>query len=835
VTFSPRPPRRPESNTNPSRRQWHFPRLAILTAGVLALVLLGAALSAASILDLFKAAQQKTQAQQDELNRAYSEAAILMTQGKSLAALEKLKRCVELDPQSEFLRVHLADAYLDLNDPAGAERAIAPLASRENPGGEILRIQARIALQRNEYSQSIALYEKAVADQPKNVQALQALAVLYYEHARDLEKTKDVCKQILELDGRNLSALLYYAESSALTGDVELAADLWDRMLRYRPQLVDRLDDLAQRLVKRGEKEKALYLYRKGVLMLPSAELLQRGFETLAGEGDTTATLEAYRSLTEEAPRNIDIRKLYAERLMQVRHWDDAAEQYQRILDLQPNNVAAHTALAEIALQKGNVEEALHRFEEALNRHPTDPDVYATVARLYLMRDDIEKSEQLLNRALALGANNPTVLVLLADVLERKGELDQAERRLKEALDALPANPTLLTLLAGFYSRHNREADAADVMEQMLAVRPRDLNLYAELLRYYLRENREKSADLLIERGRKTFEDDAEFNILVGQVSAQQDTPKRAEEALKRAVTAEPANIDARVLLASLYLSLARGDDAIQTLTALERISLDADQQYAWRLALGGVYMQLRRWDDAVEQFRKAYDLNPHEFGLYPGLIEALIKAGKTSEAVETLNNAVREFMVAKPREVQLLRAQTLILQKEYQRARSVLTTLSEDHPEDPDIYFSLGMLGGEMDDMEAAETAYRKVMDLDPDNATAYNNLGYLFAQKGQRLDEAEQLVRKALELQPGAGFILDSLGWVYYQKGDLEEALKYLQEAKSRSVADPEIFEHLGDVYRKQGKTEAALHSYEEAVKMAPDRPGIRVKMEEITNPAP
>lgn len=47
-------------------------------------------------------------------------------------------------------------------------------------------------------------------------------------------------------------------------------------------------------------------------------------------------------------------------------------------------------------------------------------------------------------------------------------------------------------------------------------------------------------------------------------------------------------------------------------------------------------------------------------------------------------------------------------------------------------------------------ERAYRAALRADGNNAEALNNLAWLFAQEGRRLDEAERLIRKALALQP-------------------------------------------------------------------------------------
>jgi Flp pilus assembly protein TadD len=72
-----------------------------------------------------------------------------------------------------------------------------------------------------------------------------------------------------------------------------------------------------------------------------------------------------------------------------------------------------------------------------------------------------------------------------------------------------------------------------------------------------------------------------------------------------------------------------------------------------------------------------------------------------------------------------------------------------------------------------------RKLIELQPESAQAYNALGYSYADRNMRLAEARQLIEKALHLSPNDPFILDSMGWVLYRQGDLEGALSYLQRA--------------------------------------------------------
>jgi tetratricopeptide (TPR) repeat protein len=91
----------------------------------------------------------------------------------------------------------------------------------------------------------------------------------------------------------------------------------------------------------------------------------------------------------------------------------------------------------------------------------------------------------------------------------------------------------------------------------------------------------------------------------------------------------------------------------------------------------------------------------------------------------------------------------------------------------------------------------------LDPDYATALNNLAYLYADEGIKLDTAMALVDRALKTVPDDGHLLDTKGWIYYKKGDYRLAQQFLEEADSRVPKNEEIMNHL------KAAKEAALKS--------------------------
>jgi tetratricopeptide (TPR) repeat protein len=113
-------------------------------------------------------------------------------------------------------------------------------------------------------------------------------------------------------------------------------------------------------------------------------------------------------------------------------------------------------------------------------------------------------------------------------------------------------------------------------------------------------------------------------------------------------------------------------------------------------------------------------------------------------------------------------------------------------------------------------------LIQIDPDNASALNYLGYTYADMGINLDQALDLVSRALEQKPGDGYITDSMGWVYFQMQDYEKAVYYLERAAQLSNFESIIADHLADAYVKSGQLTEGLATYKKAL--------ANVKKEEI-----
>jgi Flp pilus assembly protein TadD len=122
------------------------------------------------------------------------------------------------------------------------------------------------------------------------------------------------------------------------------------------------------------------------------------------------------------------------------------------------------------------------------------------------------------------------------------------------------------------------------------------------------------------------------------------------------------------------------------------------------------------------------------------------------------------------------------------------------------------------------------RALEMQPENATVLNYLGYSWIDRGINLEEGFDLIRKAVALEPESGQIVDSLGWAHYRLGQYEEAVDYLERAVALEPGDPVLNDHLGDAYWKAGRQKEAGFQWRRALKLEPppkEREAIELKL--------
>jgi tetratricopeptide (TPR) repeat protein len=137
--------------------------------------------------------------------------------------------------------------------------------------------------------------------------------------------------------------------------------------------------------------------------------------------------------------------------------------------------------------------------------------------------------------------------------------------------------------------------------------------------------------------------------------------------------------------------------------------------------------------------------------------------------------------------------------------------------------YFDLGVVLDKSGKFNDAMDCLKKVIQIQPDNAEAYNYLGYSYADKGISLPEAEKDVLSALKLDPQNAYYLDSLGWVYYQqkrftdaKTQFEKSIELLPEKKQKD--DATVYDHLAQTEIQLGQKDDAVAQWKKAAELDP-----------------
>jgi tetratricopeptide (TPR) repeat protein len=214
---------------------------------------------------------------------------------------------------------------------------------------------------------------------------------------------------------------------------------------------------------------------------------------------------------------------------------------------------------------------------------------------------------------------------------------------------------------------------------------------------------------------------------------------------------------------------------------------------------------------------------------------QALVQLGRAEEAVAEADQAVDMAEESNRLRIRRLRVGILVQADRFDQAEAECKAMLKDYiqpGEVRDIRYALSSVYSSAKDYAKSEEQLRIILEADPNDATANNDLGYIMADQGKNLEEAEKLIRKAVELdlaekKNGAkvrtdddpnnanAAYLDSLGWVLFRRGQLPAARDWLEKAVSLPGGsdDPTVWDHLGDVYFRMKDTTRAGTAWKKA----------------------
>lgn len=340
--------------------------------------------------------------------------------------------------------------------------------------------------------------------------------------------------------------------------------------------------------------------------------------------------------------------------------------------------------------------------------------------------------------------------------------------------------------------------------------------------------------------------------ILHAQALYQLGQSNKAEEFLKGEVAKLPNDVILRMYYTELLLERGNKDLAHQQLKYLENIK---DIPVLRLLQLARLSMEVEWYQDAETFFLRAESdekegdnaryflgrINEAQKNIEKALewyskvnkgsfhVVAHIRAAGILEEAKQYDKAIAMIEEANPESFddykRIILAESDIL-TQAERTNDVYELLTKaliDLPQDNDILYARALTATRLNNIAKAEEDLKLILKTNPNHIDALNALGYILTDNTERYDEAYTYLTKAIGLNPTNPSIMDSLGWLYYKKGDLQESLKWLQQA-IKLQPDADTFAHLGEVLWKAGKPDAAEQLWTDALKKYPDNVMIR-----------
>lgn len=490
--------------------------------------------------------------------------------------------------------------------------------------------------------------------------------------------------------------------------------------------------------------------------------------ELAAQQGELGAAYSIYLKLARDTadPR---LARRAAELAIQGRALPQSVEAAQLWHQLAPRSSEAAQALGTMYASTGRFDEAYTVFASELKNAASPPAELARIQRFIARSPDRAGAFGLLDRLAQPYRQDPDVRLVVAAGAQAAGMAPRALEEAKAALALKPDHERAVLITAQLLQPTDRAAALA--LLQTHAAKPdasRDLRMaYARVLvadRQYPAARREFETML------KAHPDDADLLYSLALLSMQGNLRNEARGYFKR------------------YLALIEGGTGGQ--------DRDPDQAY---LYLAQIAEDEKQYNEALGWLRRIEGGDE----LIPARArEALVLA--KMKRMDDARKLLRSTPANTPDErmqLTLAEAQLLRDSQRYDEAFKLLAQSLEKSPDAVPLLYDSAMTAEKLNRIDAMEKQLRRVMELRPEYAHAYNALGYSFADRNVRLPEALQLIEKAHQLAPDDAFILDSLGWVHFRMGNLPMARKYLEMAYA-ARPDAEVAIHLAEVLWTSGE---------------------------------
>ncbi len=495
----------------------------------------------------------------------------------------------------------------------------------------------------------------------------------------------------------------------------------------------------------------------------------------------------AYRSYLQLATDTGDARlaRRAAEIALSQRAIPQTLEAVRLWVKLDPLDGDANSTLVQLLVETGKLPEAEPILAAKLQAANDRADAFQDVQRLMLRATDKAAALEVLTRLGEPYRNLAMVRLSLARAAAAANDNDRAIAEAKTAFKRDPDSETIALTTAQLVARKS-PAEAVELLADFVRRHPKSAEARLGLARAYSLDDHYDQAARALQPLIEAKPDDLDVLFTRASIAVGAKDMPTAEQYLTR------------------YLAAADKAEAAADGSVPAGLGLRNDQRAAAVFMLAQIAEDAHRLDDAIAVLRRVDSDDNEYLQAQSRIARDLARQGKVDEARALIASLPADTAAER---VQMAAADAQVLReaRRFDEAYDVLATASKANPDMPDLLYDYAMAAEKINRIDDMESALRRVMELRPTDAQAYNALGYSLADRSQRLDEARALIRKAVALAPDDAYIRDSLGWVEYRLGHYDVAIDALRSAYSQRP-DAEIAAHLGEVLWVAGQRDEA-----------------------------
>lgn len=489
-------------------------------------------------------------------------------------------------------------------------------------------------------------------------------------------------------------------------------------------------------------------------------------------------------------------------------HLPDAAQDYYTLAK-ETRDLAIIRRAAQFASANEDSERVIELARLWMEKDPSAQEPHLLISFQLLEEGRLEEAMEHIGNVLALGGNVDFTSITSRTQYLPPGARARLIESFKELRTKFPQERSVHYSLIQLLEQSDL---AQEAMTELMSYREANGNssrimlLQAQLL---LKLERLDDAVAVLADGIDAYPENRLLRFNYGRILVQIRKLEEAREQFALLAVMAPDDYETLYSLALLDLELDSPDTAKQLLIRLIQANYRLNDAHYY---LGYIGQNQDNTAEAIEHFKLVGTDSVNFLNAHRQVIRLLIEQGELEQAHEW---AVSLAAGRPELELMLTTVETdaLMNSGHLELAEELLDNAIAKNPDNVDLLFARSFLSDRMNDKAKSEQILRHIIELQPGDSRALNQLGYALADGPNRHDEALVLLERAIEISPDDPAIIDSLAWAQYKLGRYEEALANLKRAYA-AFPDPEVAAHLGEVLWAMGRQSDANRVWESSL---------------------